>query len=752
MSPERSAAPGRPVWLVALIFLIPAAASGQRIPDRDAVFRLRDSLVRSTDTATLLALETRSIDSARHHRDDALLHLRLGYVGLRIGELTGAASHYRDAEGEFEWATQLQPAWPLGWYALGTAEIEEADAYPVALRALFRALGRDLFGPAARDYARSAEVDSTFITGVVELGEDALRSGIGSHLAAALTALREVASSPASHNRAVLLVRGRVEREAGDVDSAVTIFRSLVDRNRTDATALLELARTMLAAGRLAGVQPWYLGLAGADSNTVAMYRFDLSLVMSDSALRAFDAARAPERAAVARKFWESRDPEALNGGPERLREHYRRIEYAHRNYPLIPPGRRYDSVRVFDPTGSRFDDRGRIYVRHGEPAERSTLTLAGLPPNESWVYRRPGGDLFFNFAEPDSAQGYRMYESLMDIVGLGTAAKVTGQGDVRARLEAGAPVATYGAAWTAQAAQELLYSRQKLNPLYGRMLAAGPKGAVALQLSERAAGRRSIDIGLQTDSWTLRYELPLVASVDVVAVGSDAAGPELQVVFAIPGTSLYASPSPGLVVYPIRARVAIRNPAGQVVASFDTLRNFVAEHQVPAGGQLLGRLPLHVPPGTYSVRVALETPSRGLVTQPQSVRVAPLSAPTIELSDLALGARSVPLPWLTGAADTAWINPLHEFKSTEPMQLFFEVGGIAAGAGYRVQLAMTRPGRKDAQLDIGFSAVANGTPDRIHREVDIRHLGSGSYILQVTVSTPAGGKAVRQREFLVVK
>jgi GWxTD domain-containing protein len=549
-----------------------------------------------------------------------------------------------------------------------------------------------------------------------------------------------------------MLVRARVEREVGDVDSAVTIFRSLIARDQTDATALLELARTMLAAGRIGGVQPWYLGLGAADSATLAMYRFDLSLVMSDSALRAFDAAKGPGRVAVAKSFWDSRDPEALNGSAERLREHYRRIEYAHHNYPLVPAGHRYDSLRAFDPTGSRFDDRGRIYVRHGEPAERTTLTLAGLPPNESWVYHRPGGDLFFHFAQPDSAQGYRMYESLMDIVGLGTAARVTGQGDVRARLEAGAPVATYGAAWTAQAAQELLYSRQKLSPVYGRMLAAGPKGAIALQQSERAAGRKSIEIGLQTDSWRLRYELPLVANVDVVAVGSDAAGTELQIVFAIPGTSLYAPPSSGLVVYPIRARVAVRYAAGQVIASFDTLRNFVADHQVPPSGNLLGRLPLHVPPGSYSVRVALETPSRGLVTKPQSVRVAPLSAPAIELSDLALGARSVPLPWLTGAADTAWINPLHEFKSSEPMQLFFEVGGVAAGTGYRVQLAVIRSGRKDAQLELGFTAVAAGTPDRIHREVDIGHLGAGSYLLQVTVSTPSGGKAVRQREFVIGK
>jgi GWxTD domain-containing protein len=739
------------IGLALLTATTPVSLCGQRPPDRVAVLRLRDSLEFVTDTATLLALESRSVDNARKHRDDAMVHLRLGLVGLRIAQLTGAASHYRDSESEFGWTTELQPTWPLGWYGLGTAELAEADAYPSALRTLFHALGRDLFGPASHDLARSAEVDSTFVAGLVDLGDDALQRGIGSHLAAALTALREVGSAPAGHNPAMLMVRGRIEREVGDVDSARAMFQSLIARNRHNATALLELARTLLATGRIGGVDPWYRGLGLADSGALAMYRFDLSLVMSDSALRTFDGAVGQGRVTVAKDFWDSRDPDALNGGAERLREHYRRLDYAHRHYALVPREHRYDSLRAFAPTGSRFDDRGRIYVRHGDPDARTSLAMAGLPPNESWVYHRPHGDLLFNFAKPDSAQGYRMYESLLDIVGLGTAATVTGQGDVRARLEGGTAMETYGAAWTAQAAEELLYSRQKLNPLYGRMLSAGIKGATATQQAERTAGRSSIDIGLQTDSWTLSYELPLVADVDVVAVGSDASGPQVQVAFAIPGTALYAPPSPGMVVYPIRMRVALRTLGGALIAAVDTLRNFSAPRALQATDNLLGRLPIHVPPGDYMVRVALETESRGFVTKPQAVHVAALATSALTLSDLALGARSVPLPWQTARADTAWVNPLRQFKAGEPMQLFFEVGGMPAGAAYRAELSVMRSGHQDAQLHMGFNVVAAGTPDQIHREINIGRFASGTYVLQVAVST-AAGRAVRQREFVVIK
>ncbi len=134
------------------------------------------------------------------------------------------------------------------------------------------------------------------------------------------------------------------------------------------------------------------------------------------------------------------------------------------------------------------------------------------------------------------------------------------------------------------------------------------------------------------------------------------------------------------------------------------------------------------------------------------TVTVAALAAPTIELSELALGSRSVPLPWRISVADTAWINPLHQFRSSEPMQLFFEVGGLPIGKAYRWQFAILKAGAKDPQLQIGFNAAAASAPDKIRREIDIGRLGSGKYVLQVTVSTAEGAKSVRQREFTVVK
>ena len=56
------------------------------------------------------------------HRDDPLIHLRLGFIAIRLGELGRGAKHFDDAAGEFEWAAELRQDWPYPWYGLGLAE------------------------------------------------------------------------------------------------------------------------------------------------------------------------------------------------------------------------------------------------------------------------------------------------------------------------------------------------------------------------------------------------------------------------------------------------------------------------------------------------------------------------------------------------------------------------------------------------------------------------------------------------------
>ncbi len=494
------------------------------------------------------------------------------------------------------------------------------------------------------------------------------------------------------------------------------------------------------------GAAPWLRGAARADAATVAAYRADLVMVMPDSTMRAFELATLAERVALLRRFWDTRDRDELHGSGERLREHYHRLDFARRHFRLVTPNRQFDIAERYRSGQSEFDDRGVIHVRHGAPEARSSYAAPGVEANETWRYRRDGEPLLFHFVARQDVQDYRLVESLFDILGFAATVRLRDGSD---------PINT------SQQVEALLRSREGIHPVYSRLLAGGRGGGAQIQTEERVVGRRSIALGTRTDSWRLQFADALAARIEIAAVGADSSGPNVQLAFAVPGGSLRAVLAPQGVVYPIRMRATVLALDGRTVAAIDTLRAFVTRSEIPAREHLLGRVSLRVPPGTYTIRVALESDRAGMVTARDTIRVASLDGPAIGLSDLAIGTRAVNLPWRTLGGDTAWANPLGMFRRTQGLELYYELGGLVAGTPYRTDIAIRRPtggsvfrrvfGGGGAAIQFGFDGIHPGGLEAARREVSLAELKPGSYRLEVVVSTRDGRTAVRHRAFTVV-
>jgi len=159
-------------------------------------------------------------------------------------------------------------------------------------------------------------------------------------------------------------------------------------------------------------------------------------------------------------------------------------------------------------------------------------------------------------------------------------------------------------------------------------------------------------------------------------------------------------------------------------------------------------------------VRVAIESGRSGMVTTRDTIHVIGNTTSGILLSDLAIGARTVNLPWLTAAGDTAWSNPLASFSRTVPMQLYYEVAGLPPGTAYRTDVALLRPrggsvfskvfGGSGAAIKLGFDGTHPGGIDAIARELNLDRVKPGSYVLEVVVTTRDGKKATRRRQLTV--
>jgi GWxTD domain-containing protein len=740
--------------VLALLLALVAAASSplraQSPEERAEIERFRDSLASTADSNGLLALEKRLIEQAKADRSNALMHLRLGFLSLRLGDL-GGQSHYEDAASEFQWAIDLKPDWPYSHYGMGFAEYGIGDSQISFVTGIKTMLGKDALTRSAMAFARSAEVDPAFDNGLVDLANTALRQRVNIKLDVALQALRRAAATEAASSPSVLLARGRVEREVGDGDSALAAFQGYLTSGPNRALGLLEMARTLFLLGRFDGAQPYYEGAAIDDSVAVAGYRADLATIATDSMLSEFDRTSGQFRADYLRRFWTDRDHLELRAEGERLREHYRRLFYARRNFYLTSLTRIYDIVERYRSGSRDFDDRGVIYIRHGEPTSRATYAAPGLEPNESWRYARPEGDLIFHFVARQDVQDFRLVESLFDVLGFSNALALKG-GLASAGDEGGDPMA-----------QQLLLSRERLAPIYGRLQTAGKIATGRFQDEERQVGQASIALGTKSDSYELEFPDELKVRTQVLAVGRDSAGSEVQIAYAIAGSGLEPVTVTQGYLYSVRVRFVAMDRLGRVAAALDTTRHFVSPAPVPNGEHLVGRVGLKVPTGLLTYRLALQQGEEsGVVLPRDTVRVGQPTSTALALSDLVLGSRSTNLYWHRTEKDTVMFNPLLTFKRSEQMELYYELEGLGSGTPYSVRISVRKQGggggifRKifgggGAAMSLKFDEQATFPVASSVRSLDLDRLKPGHYTLEVIVDDGQGRTDRRTADFEVV-
>src|SRR6184192_1207126 len=506
--------------------------------------------------------------------------------------------------------------------------------------------------------------------------------------------------------------------------------------------------RSGLGARGVPGLPPrrWRLRARSARA------RADLSVVAHHDELAPFDGFTSPApRAAWLERFWLQRDVAEARDPGERLGEHYRRWFYAWHNFRLVSRHRHYDITERYRTDQLDFDDRGVIYLRHGPPDKRATYprVLDRLEPNETWLYRRPDGDLIFHFVAREDVQDYKLVESLADALytGFRGALALTG----RRGLD---PLTS-----------DLFASRADISPLYARLgNTLGTANAAGALAAERSLGQRSIAVGTTTDTYRRAFATPLEVLASNFVVGARGqAGQELHVVFAIPGHRLTPAADSTRVLYPIAFRLVVSDSLDNMVARLDTTRVFAAAAPLRQGAYLTGQLALAVPPGAYRYRLLVQEPGSdaGDLVIRDSIAVGTLDGVRFAASDLVLGRQGSGLAWTTGS-DTVPLNPLGRFAEGGSAELYYEVYGLPTGAPYHTIVRLEREGRRSllhrlfgggqAPVLFEFDAPADGPVTRVRRALDLRDASKGSYVLAVEIRDPATATSlVRRRQFVIV-
>jgi len=695
--------------------------------------RLNDSLAQSTDTAALRTLLRSSKRYHKSHKSDFSAALRSGLVALRLGQLHADAD-YSEALSSFRQAAKRGSHHPEPWYALGLAE-EGRSAWEMQDRLnLGNRVGMKALERAAAHHGRALTAEPRFVPAALALARLTLSLGDTARLTKSLPVLRKAAEAP-SADADVMLAYGRVERSVGRLDAAEGAFRRYLTVQSNRALGQLELARTLLASGSPEGEIAYYEGASLADTRTASEYRADLVPLVADPGVAHLVGLRGEPLALALAHFWNNRDRLEFRSQGERLREHYRRLQYARVHFPLTISRRFYGQLDAYRSGSVELDDRGIIYIRHGEPSIRLRPFVYGTMPNETWKYTRADGDLLLHFSSGFDHNGggdlydYRLVQSVLDIRGA-----------------ADAPP------------DQLLLSRQSLAPAYARMLNWGRYGAAHARALERSIGAAGIMVGTTTDSYELQFQRRLGVVADLIAVGRSSSGRFAHFVFGIRADDAVASKVAGETQYRVRARVVAIGRGDRPVASLDTTLLLRYPRPLTSGEFVVGRATLTLPRGRWGYRASLQQgDSTGVILPRDSVDVAATAGGELELSDLALGVKDRSVSWITDAADTVLLAPSQIFRKGADLELYYEVAGATAGASYRHEITvLNAEAGKSVQrrplVALSFEEAAADSLVRSHRTVKLGRLKVGNYVVEVKVDGDGGAAEMRRRSIRIIE
>lgn len=239
----------------------------------------------------------------------------------------------------------------------------------------------------------------------------------------------------------------------------------------------LALARLKMQQNQVSESERYYMqALDSLNSQVDAQILFEnIKYILTDAEYNAYQMIEGhAEKRAFFQDLWRRRNPIPSANENPRIAEHVRRLIYVEKHY-------QFDGVRSWvnspDKLGfldfplvfalnTKFNDKGLVYLRHGDPDDTAYELGEGLQPNESWLYYPSSG-----------VQQKLMFHFLVDLDATGNNWRLT-----------------------ALVPRAMLESRLNFDPIFQKMYMAAPLEYNNYELELGEISRRNVQVGLMTD------------------------------------------------------------------------------------------------------------------------------------------------------------------------------------------------------------------------------------------------------------
>jgi len=219
------------------------------------------------------------------------------------------------------------------------------------------------------------------------------------------------------HDPLAVYFAGEALRRQGRLNEAGELLRGMI--GRTDAVPLqaidIALSRVSFAKGDAAEGESYYWRAVDNISTWLgsAIIFEDVKYLLTDDELRSYNSLLSDRKKSLFfHLFWNLRNPSPAARSNVRLAEHERRLLRAEREFEYYgfrthfndPDKLHYLSFPRAFFLNQEFNDKGLVYIRHGEPDD--VQRTIGEELNESWLYneREDSPKRIFFFTQANSA------------------------------------------------------------------------------------------------------------------------------------------------------------------------------------------------------------------------------------------------------------------------------------------------------------------------------------------------------------
>lgn len=623
-----------------------------------------------------------------------------GYRQLALVADPTDDEHLEAAREAFDRALDADPRAVHALNGKGIYEMAKDEQWLVLLESIKKLFNRDHVSMAQKAFEKALGVDPGFLAARYNLALAYRQARGKENWDKAIAQLRRVVEADPSYESAALLLAISY-RDAGDLEGMRAALEELPETEAfPPAARKLLLAYALVNAGDAsAGAQAYREGLdAISTAREADLYWHDIRPVVSAATDDEFRSLPLAERPGYIRAWWQTRADASFVTVDERVAEHYRRLHHVYSNFRLsLPERRHYSATNAYvPPWQSGFDDRGVIFLRHGEPDDVAAYSGPDVEQNISWKYERGGADpLIFHFMADEDIGDYKLVRSLRDIV-ISDSRKMSGEQTLdRNAGSAGRIAGARGQldrddarilAAESAALRDLYSSRGHLSPLYDR--AATSLDPLLLQDEE---GRVAQDVVLGTHTVSYTPEPagdPLLYPVHAVAFKEPGGGASVSFYYALPTTQVTILPRQGggsEVDY--RYQLLLSAPDDESAAARQEQEVRIATPgAIPrqAGAMLPGVRSVSVDPGTYQYGLRLTDLNSGRFGVVQgAVDVDDFAGRDLAMSGIVLahtvGPADGPGPFVRWNRLKVLPLPSRIFRRAQSVYVYYEVYGLDA-------------------------------------------------------------------------